>query len=146
VFESFGKINFTPHTKVAEFAEYLKKGYLMGSRCSTCGYSTFPPRSDCSECMSSKFEFVRISGRGKLLTFTEISAAPTGFEDIVPYTVGVVDLVEGGRLLAWFGDSIKPEEIEIDMEVQVVPRKLEDQAGNKVYYSLDKPGTTWDKE
>ena len=35
-----------------------------------------------------------------------IDAAPAGFEDETPFTVGVVDLTETGRLLAWFGETI----------------------------------------
>ncbi|NIU62891.1 MAG: hypothetical protein GWN66_19045, partial [Pseudomonas stutzeri] len=56
-----------------------------------------------------------------------------------------VDLEEGGKALAWFGDSIEEEEIEIGMEVQVVPRIFEELEEIKVYYSLEQPGTTWSK-
>jgi hypothetical protein len=66
--------------------------------------------------MSGNFEFVELSGKSTLQTFTKIVAAPTGFEDVVPYTVGVVDLEEGGRALAWFGDTVQEDEIEIGME------------------------------
>ena len=70
-------------------------------------------------------------------------AAPTGFEDVAPYIVGVVDLAEGGRALAWFGESIKEDDVEIGMEVQIVPQIFEELEDIKVYYSLEQPGTTW---
>jgi uncharacterized OB-fold protein len=95
--------------------------------------------------MSGDFEFFEISGKAKLHTFTKIVAAPTGFEDVSPYIVGVVDLKEGGRALAWFGDTISEEEIKIGMDLQVVPQIFEDLEEIKVYYSLEKPGTTWAK-
>ena len=145
MFKWFGKVNFSPYTKVTDFAQYLKDGRLMGTKCKKCGATSFPPRADCEECMSGEFEFVEISGKGILHTFTEIVAAPTGFEDVTPYTVGVVDLKEGGRLLAWIGDTIKDDEIEIGMEIQVVPQIFEELEEIKVYYSLEKPGTTWAK-
>ena len=104
MFKWFGKVNFSPYTKVTDFAQYLKDGYLMATRCKKCGATSFPPRADCGQCMSPDFEFFEISGKGTLHTFTKIVAAPTGFEDVVPYTVGVVDLEETGRLLAWVGD------------------------------------------
>ena len=72
-------------------------------------------------------------------------AAPTGFEDVAPYLVGLVDLEEGGRALAWFGDTIDEDEVEIGMELQVVPRIFEESEEIKVYYSLEKPGTAWTK-
>ncbi len=145
MFKWFGKVNFVPFTKVTDFARHLKDGRLMGTKCRSCGAFSFPPRADCEACMSGDFEFVELSGRSTLQTFTKIVAAPTGFEDVVPYTVGVVDLEEGGRALAWFGDTIAEEEIEIGMELQVVPQIFDEIEDIKVYYSLEKPGTMWSK-
>jgi uncharacterized OB-fold protein len=145
MFRWFGKVNYTPYTKVSDFAQHLKDGRLMGSRCTKCGATSFPPRADCEECLSGDFEFVEISGRAELHTFTKIVAAPTGFEDMAPYLVGVVDLEEGGRALAWFGDTIDEDEVEIGMELQVIPQIFEESEEIKVYYSLEKPGTTWTK-
>jgi uncharacterized OB-fold protein len=145
MFRWFGKVNYTPYTKVSDFAQHLKDGRLMGSRCTKCGATSFPPRADCEECLSGDFEFVEISGRAELHTFTKIVAAPTGFEDVAPYLVGVVDLEEGGRALAWFGDTIDEDEVEIGMELQVIPQIFEESEEIKVYYSLEKPGTTWTK-
>jgi uncharacterized OB-fold protein len=145
MFEWFGKVNFVPYTRVSEFARHLKDGYLMGSRCKRCGEQSFPPRADCGACLSGELEFVEVSGKSKLLTFTKIVAAPTGFEEVAPYTVGVADLEDGGRILAWIGDTIPEAQIEIGMELQVVPRIFEELEEIKVYYSLEKPGTTWSK-
>jgi uncharacterized OB-fold protein len=145
MFKWFGKVNYTPYTKVTDFAQYLKDGQLMGTRCKKCGATSFPPRADCEECMSGEFEFIEMSGKAQLHTFTKIVAAPTGFEDVAPYIVGVVDLDEGGRALAWFGETIGENEIEIGMDLQIVPRVFEELEDIKVYYSLEKPGTTWAK-
>jgi uncharacterized OB-fold protein len=95
--------------------------------------------------MGREFEFVEISGRGTLHTHTTIVAAPTGFERYAPYTVGVVDLEEGGRALAWFGDTIPEGEIAIGMKLQLVPRIEEDLEEIRVSYSLERPGTAWSK-
>jgi uncharacterized OB-fold protein len=145
MFKWFGKVNFAPYTKVTDFAKHLKDGRLMGTRCKDCGAFSFPPRADCEACMSGNFEFVELTGKSTLQTFTKIVAAPTGFEDVVPYTVGVVDLEEGGRALAWFGDTVQEDEIAIGMDLQVVPQIFDEQEEIKVYYSLEKPGTTWSK-
>jgi uncharacterized OB-fold protein len=145
VFKWFGQVNYSPFTKVSDFARHLKDGRLMGSRCRSCGTFSFPPRADCASCLGGEFEWAEISGRARLHTWSRIAAAPTGFEDIAPYTVGVVDLEEGGRLLAWFGETIAPESIAIGMEVQVVPRIFEEREEIKVYYALEEPGTTWSK-
>jgi uncharacterized OB-fold protein len=145
MFKWFGKVNFTPYTKVSDFARHLRDGRLMGSRCKKCGAVAFPPRADCHACMSGDFEFVELSGKSTLQTYTKIVAAPTGFEDAAPYIIGVVDLAEGGRALAWFGETVPETEIEIGMPLQLVPRIFEELEEIKVYYSLERPGTTWSK-
>jgi len=133
MFSWFGKVSFVPYSKVADFAVHLKNGRLMGSACKKCGFQTFPPRADCPECLAGEFEFKEYSGRGKLFTHTLISAAPTGFDDVAPYHLGVVELEEGGRLL------------KIGLEVQVVPRVFDEIEPIKVYYTIETPGTTWGK-
>ena len=143
MFKWFGKVNFSPFTKVSDFADHLKDGRLMGSRCVKCGVTSFPPHADCVECLHDKFEFVEMSGKATLHTYTKISAAPTGFEDMVPYTVGLADMKETGRIVAWIGETIPEPEIKIGMEVQVVPRIFEEMQEIKVYYTLEKPGTKW---
>ncbi|MCP4293926.1 MAG: Zn-ribbon domain-containing OB-fold protein [bacterium] len=145
MFEWFGKKNFCAHTKVDGFAAHLRDGRLMGSTCTECGQLSFPPRSDCSACHGGEFTFTELSGRGTLLTFTSIDAAPAGFENDVPFFLGVIDLEESGRLLASFGQSIQPDDIAIDMPVQVVPRLIEESEDIKVHYTLEKPGTRWVK-
>jgi uncharacterized OB-fold protein len=145
MFSWFGKVSFVPYSKVQDFAVHLKDGRLMGSRCKDCGFHSFPPRSDCPECMSGNFEFQEYGGAGTLCTHTRIDAAPTGFEAHVPYTIAVVDLAEGGRALGWLGDTIPPAEIQIGMPVQVVPRIFEDTDGIRVYYTVERPGTPWSK-
>ncbi len=145
MFEWFGKVNYCPHTKVSDFARHLKDGRLMASRCTRCQYASFPPRADCPKCLGGEFEFQELSGEGTLVTYTRIDAAPAGFEDMAPYIVGVVDLKETGRLLAWFGESVPESEIRIGMPLQVVPRIFQELEEIKVYYSLEKPGAKWAK-
>ncbi len=145
MFEWFGKVSYCPHTKVADFARHLKDGRVMGSKCSSCGEVAFPPRADCGACRHGEFEFKEMKGEGTVVTYTRIEAAPAGFEEVTPFTVGVIDLDETGRLLAWFGETIPDDEIKIGMPVQVVPRMFEEDREIKVYYTLEKPGTPWPK-
>ena len=145
MFGWFGKVSFVPYSKVSDFAVHLKDGRLMGSECSDCGFATFPPRADCPECLSGRFAYRESSGRGSIYTFSRIAAAPTGFEDEAPYTIAVVELEDGGRLLGWIGETIPDDEVAIGMEVQVVPRLLEEIEEIRVTYTVERPGTTWGK-
>ena len=145
MFSWFGQVSFVPFSKIMEFARHLKDGRLMGSKCKQCGYTTFPPRADCPECLSGDYEFVEYSGKGTIFTYSTIAAAPTGFEAVCPYTTAVVELEGGGRLLAWLGESLPVDEIDIGTEVQVVPRMDGESEEIKVSYTLEKPGATWGK-
>ncbi len=73
----------------------------------TAERSTFPPRADCPECMSGDFEFREMQRTGHASTPTRRSPprrpASTTW---LPTPSAVVDLEEGGRLLAWIGDTI----------------------------------------
>ena len=139
MFEWFGLVNFAPYTKVGDFAQHLREGRLMGSKCKACGHVTFPPRADCNECLSGDFELTQYSGKGTLHTHTIITAPPSGFEDMAPCHFGVGDLDEGGRLVGWLGDTVPSEVVAIDMGLHVVPRIFEEIEGLKLYYTLEKP-------
>ncbi len=143
MFSWFGLVNYCPATKVADFAALLRDGILTASHCTSCGCLSFPPRADCPACGHEKFTLEEISGRGRLITYTRIEAAPAGFQELVPYTLGVVELEEGGRLLAPCGETIKEQDISIGLAVQVVPRLCEECEDIKVHYTLERPGTTW---
>ncbi len=63
----------------------------------------------------------------------------------MPYTVAVVDLEEGGRLLGWIGKTLSEDDARIGLGVQVVPRIFEEIEPIKVYYTVERAGTTWHK-
>ena len=140
MFKWFGWINYSPSTRVTAFADQLRDGRLTASRCLRCGRQSFPPRADCAGCLSREFELVEIAGRGRLRTFTTVSTASGGFESQAPYTIGVVDLDEGGSALAWIGDTVPRTSLAIGMPLQLVPRLREDREEIHVYYSLELPG------
>ena len=140
-FDRFGVVNFSPYTKVGAFAEGLAEGRIMATRCNGCGHTEFPPRADCPKCGGKGFEWVDISGKGTLVTYTTIHAAPTGFGDRAPYTIGVIDLEGGGRLLSWVKD-VPEGELVVGMPLQAYVEKLEPEAegkGDRYIYLLKRP-------
>jgi len=140
MFKWFGIVNLAPHTKVAAFAEHLREGRLVGSRCRACGTQAFPPRADCDACLSGDFELVERAGRATLLTWTRISAAPKGFEALAPYTIGLVDVEGGGRAVAWIGPGVDAASLVQGMELRLVPHVHEDREDIHVDYVLERPG------
>lgn len=107
---------------------------LIGNHCLNCGAKYFPPRQVCTECHATTFEPFQFSGKGNLYSFTTLRQAPTGFEDYAPYSVGMIKLDEGPMVEAQLTD-VNPEDLEIEMRVEMVTRKLrEDGAAGLILY------------
>lgn len=143
MFGWFGTVAYTAHCKVDGFAARLREGRLSASRCTGCGARSFPPRADCPRCLSGEFELVDIDGRARLLSYTRVHAAPSGFEHLAPYSLGVAELEElgpAGRVMAWLGPSIEPGAAEVGMPVRVVPRLREEIEPIQVDYTLEAAG------
>ena len=133
-FEKFGTVSFTAQAKVGKFVDLLDEGKVAGTKCKGCGQKYFPPRADCSNCFSSDMEWFEISGPGKLMSFSTLIYAPTGFEEDLPYTIALADFGDV-KVFGRMSKDLKEEDMEIGMDLEVVPVKLQ---GEKVAYELRK--------
>jgi len=135
-FEQFGTVSFASQTKVNAFVERLYEGKVSGSRCRQCGARYFPPRADCCACLSSDMAWFDIQGVGKLISFSTLSYAPTGFEQDLPYTIGLARFEDGIQVFGRLSQSIIAEEMAIGMDVVVSPIRLPNE---RIAYELRKP-------
>ena len=87
-----------PPFTIEQFYKFMQQGKLMAGKCQKCGKIHLPPRPLCDNCYSQEFEWVEASGKGKLLTYTVIHIAPTQFQALAPYAVGIVELESGLRI------------------------------------------------
>lgn len=101
---------------IDQFYKFLKEQKLMAARCLKCGKIHLPPRPLCDNCFSQDFEWVSVSGKGKLLTYTIISIAPKQFQDLTPYVVGIVQLESGLKIPSMI-QGLKMEELKVGMEL-----------------------------
>jgi uncharacterized OB-fold protein len=125
-FEKFGRKSFTGITKIAKFVDFLAEGKVEGTVCKKCGAKFFPPRADCSVCLSKEMDWFEMPKNGKLETFTTAMYAPFGFEADPPYTMGVVDFGSGLKLFARLAKDIKPEDVSVGMDVAIRTMKYDD--------------------
>jgi len=123
-FERFGIVSFTSQTKAAPFVDFLDKGILMGTRCKGCGATYFPPRTDCSRCLSKDMEWSEVKGKGKLISYSTLMYAPTGFEADLPYTIALAEFEDGMKVFGRLSKEIKEEGIAIGMELEYHVVKL----------------------
>jgi hypothetical protein len=103
---------------IEEFYKFAAKKRLMAARCNKCGNLLLPPRPMCTKCLSTDLKWVELEKRGKLLTYTVIHVAPTQFQSMTPYVVGVAKLKDGLKLPGMIRD-VEPKEVKVGMELEV---------------------------
>ena len=113
-------------SKVEKFFEGLKEGKIYMTQCKNCGEKFFPPQGDCPKCPESSVDWIPLSGEGELLTCTMIFVKPSTFNHHQDYVVGISQMKEGVRVLAWLRID-DPKKIKPKMKVQLttVRRKPE---------------------
>lgn len=94
---------------------------LLVQRCRACGRTRLPPRPLCPECRSFDAEWVEVSGRGTIYTYTIVHRAPVAsLRGRPPYVVIVVELDDaGGARLASNLVDAAPERVRVGLRVEV---------------------------
>lgn len=103
---------------IENFYNFCAERKLMSTKCLMCGTIMCPPRTICYKCLGDRFEWLELSGRGKLLTYTIIHFPPTQFQALAPYAVGIIKLQEGPQLSGMI-KNVNLEAIRIGMPLQV---------------------------
>lgn len=133
-FKKFGTVAFTSISKVNDFIGYLESGAVMATKCKACGATFFPPRADCCKCLASDMEWVPVSGVGDLLSFSKLQYGPVGFEDDLPYTIGVAQFKDV-KVFGRVSKELSDDQISVGMKVTVAPVTM---PGDKVAYEFKK--------
>ncbi len=123
-------------TKVARFANDLAEGKIMSTTCKKCGKRYYPPRSDCSICMTSEMTWVPIGGEGKLATYTKIFVPPEHFavrQPLMPFSgvqfepcpIGILEVEGGLRVMGWM-PKVDVRKVRVGMKMRCLPQVLPD--------------------
>jgi scaffold protein (connect acetoacetyl-CoA thiolase and HMG-CoA synthase) len=102
---------------------------LTALKCKKCNKVYIPPKYLCTECSGGELEEVKISGQGKVYTFTTIRVPPTAYKDSPPYDLGIIELENGLRLTARMTNG-EGKEMKIGSTVSFVQM---DERGNWVF-------------
>lgn len=116
-----------PEYDAEEFWAGCNRGELLMQRCKQCQKFRWLPRPMCPYCHSLEKEWVKVSGRGRVHTWTIIThPVHPAAVDKVPYNVVQVRLDEQPDLLIVSNlVGVKNEDIQFDMAVEVVFEELE---------------------
>lgn len=108
-----------PTKETQPYWDGCKQHELRVQKCAACGHHQFYPRLYCTTCMSDRVEWVKTSGRAKILSYTIIYRPVTqAFAGNVPYVVAMVTLDEGPQMMTNIV-GCEPEKVHIGMPVQV---------------------------
>jgi uncharacterized OB-fold protein len=118
-FDEFGELfpEITPLN--APFWEGLAAGEVRLQTCQGCGAHQYPPESFCYECGATNLIWEPVRGAGTVYSFIVVHQSyHKAFKDFLPYTVAIVQLDEGPRMLGAMlglqqpiaiGDRVEPK-------------------------------------
>ena len=107
------------------FWDSCQKQELKVQKCDDCGFHRLPPSVLCPQCMSMNYQWVKVSGKGKVFSF-QISHQVLYPAFDTPINVAIVELEEGPRMHTNILEC-KNEDIYVDMPVELLFEKVEDQ-------------------
>jgi hypothetical protein len=92
--------------KSAPFFDAAARGRVAIRRCSSCGRHSPPEAVACAHCGGLDLTWAESDGPARLVSWTVVHRAPNPvFAELVPYTVGIVELAEGPWLYARIADD-----------------------------------------
>ncbi|MEW5807475.1 MAG: Zn-ribbon domain-containing OB-fold protein [Acidobacteriota bacterium] len=99
---------------------------LEAGRCTKCGKVHFPPRLVCASCGGRTFDKYILPDEGRIVTYTIIRVPPAPFKDQAPFAIGIIELMDGVRLMAQIADC-DFKELDIGKKVRVEFRKIQEE-------------------
>jgi uncharacterized OB-fold protein len=112
-----------PDPSTEEWWGAAQDGRLLLKRCDACGRAHHYPRPFCPHCWSHDVRWEPASGRGTVYTFSTVHVNDLPpFGEKVPYTVAIVELDEGPRLMTNLVET-DGVELHIGMPVEVTFRE-----------------------
>jgi len=109
-----------PNADNKPFWDACRQHELRFQKCLQCGLVRWPAAFICPNCHSDQAEWIAVSGRGKVYSFTVYHQIfHPGFKQDVPYVVASIELEEGPRLLSNVVNC-PPSEVYCEMPVKVI--------------------------
>lgn len=109
------------------YFERARQRQLVYQVCDDCGQLIFYLRTVCPACMSMSLTIRESAGRGVVYSYTtQYRPGNPAFADDVPYSIVLVDLDEGVRVLADLVDC-EIEDIAIGISVEVLFDDLDEE-------------------
>lgn len=107
------------------FREIMENARLLGTRCDECDYTYVPPAIYCERCFARLDQWVEVSARGSVQSFTVVMVALDGSPLDEPEIMALVQLDGADGVLVHRLGDVDVEDLAIGMPVKAVfkPRK-----------------------
>lgn len=92
----------------APFIEGLRHGEIRYQACTACGAAQTLARYACRACGATRLEWRTARGSGQVYSMTTVARAPSEeWRALAPYTLAIVELDEGPRLMGHASPAVK---------------------------------------
>jgi len=92
----------------APFLEGLERGEIRYQACAECGAAQTLARYACRACGSAQLQWRTAKGLGSVYAATTVARAPSEeFRALAPYTLAIVELDEGPRLMGHAAPEVR---------------------------------------
>ncbi|MGM0405554.1 MAG: Zn-ribbon domain-containing OB-fold protein [Thermoplasmatota archaeon] len=108
----------------------------IGVQCEICDRVYFPPREICPHCRRESFGKMNereLSGKGKVLTYTEVHDPHPDFKLLTPYIMAIIEMEEDVRVTGQLVD-VDYKDVELGMKVKATMRKLGEESPEGIIY------------
>lgn len=111
-------IRITTDSHTEPFWAAAKEHRLVAPRCRSCGTFRLPPSPFCPECQSQEVDWVVLTGRATVFSFSVVRGLPGLAELVLVPVVLELDGAPGVHLVSNLVGA-EPDAVEIDDEVEV---------------------------
>ena len=114
-----------PDADTKPYWDGIAAGELRLQRCEACGEAVFYPRAVCPHCFSGALTWFTAAGTGSVYSYTVAHRGFGDFAEQAPFTVALVDLDEGVRMMTRI---VGTRNVAIGMRVRMTVEEIADVA------------------
>ena len=112
---------------------------IMGTRCPTCNLVFVPARSVCRDCFGELSEWVEVSQKGTLLTYT-VTCESNPIQPVsTPIVYGIVQLDGADTGFVHMLGQVDPEKLKVGTKVKAVFKSKKERQGSILDIKYFKP-------
>ncbi len=112
-----------PDADTKPYWDGIAAGELRLQRCEACGEAVFYPRAVCPHCFGGPLTWFTAAGTGSVYSYTVAHRGFGDFADQTPFTVALVDLDEGIRMMTRI---VGTRQVAIGMRVRMTVEQIAD--------------------